>query len=258
MKIHILGIKSVDEFIVYNLLISFIAGLFHGVLGFGFPLIATPLISLFGSVQTAVVATLFPTFAVNVMSISTVKKGWQFISRFWVIGLSIVIGSWFGTQLLALYSSPLYKILLAIVILFYLIQKQVGISFKFLLHESIFIKIIFGLSAGIVGGLVNVMTPFVIIYLIEKKLSKAESIAFMNFSFLANKITQITTFSLLGFFTKETWLFVFVSVLIALIALMIGKRIHNLINTKVYETILKSALVLMASVLVVQAIKEFY
>lgn len=257
MKILIHGASSLDELFVYNLIVSFAAALFHGVLGFGFPLIATPLISIFGSVQTAVVATLFPTLAVNIMSISTVKKGWYFISRFWILGLSIVLGSWLGTQLLAMYSSPVYKIILAIAILFYLAQKYFKMNFKFILNESAIIKIVFGLSAGFVGGLVNVMTPFMVMYVLEKKLEKAEGIALMNFSFLANKVTQIATFSLLGFLGEEVWLFAGASVIIAVIALMIGKRIHNLIDTKLYEKILKGALIIMSLVLIVQAIYEF-
>ena len=257
MKILTLGMLSMDELFIYNLVVSFAAALFHGVLGFGFPLIATPLISIFGSVQTAVIATLFPTLAVNIMSISTVKKGWHFIGRYWILGLSIVFGSWLGTQLLAMHSSPIYKIILASAILFYLAQKYFGISFKFILNENLIVKIVFGFSAGLVGGLVNVMTPFMVMYVIEKRLQKAEGIALMNFSFLANKITQITTFSFLGFLGEEVWLFAGVSVVIAIIALMIGKRIHNLIDTKLYEKILKSALIVMSLVLIVQSIQEF-
>lgn len=256
MKIHILGMLKVDELLVYNLIISFVAGLFHGILGFGFPLIATPIMSLFGSVQSAVIATLFPTLAVNVMSISTVKKGWQFISRFWIVGLSIVLGSWLGTQILAVYSSSIYKIILAAVILFYLVQKYLGISFSFIAKENLTVKLLFGLSAGLIGGLVNVMTPFMVMYVLEKKLQKAEGIALMNFSFLANKITQIVTFSFLGFLGKDIWFFGFILAFIAVIALMIGKRIHNLINTKLYEKILKSALILMCIILIVQAVQE--
>ncbi len=257
MKIPIHGMLRVDEFFIYNLVVSFTAALFHGVLGFGFPLIATPLISIFSSVQTAVITTLFPTLAVNVMSISTVRKGWHFISRFWILGLSIVIGSWFGTQILSLYSSPAYKIILAITILFYLGQKYFRISFKFILNENIIVKILFGLIAGLVGGLVNVMTPFMVMYVLEKRLEKAEGIALMNFSFLANKITQITTFSYFGLLGEKVWLFASVSVFIALIALMIGKRIHNLIDAKLYKKILKIILILMSLILIMQAVQEF-
>ena len=42
------------------------AGLVHGTLGMGFPLVATPLLSLMLDVRTAILLTLLPTAAVNV------------------------------------------------------------------------------------------------------------------------------------------------------------------------------------------------
>jgi len=45
------------------------AGLVHGTLGMGFPVVATPLLSLVVDVRTAILLTLLPTVAVNVGSI---------------------------------------------------------------------------------------------------------------------------------------------------------------------------------------------
>ncbi|MEI6737736.1 MAG: sulfite exporter TauE/SafE family protein, partial [Pseudomonadota bacterium] len=45
--------------------IALVAGLAHGVSGFGFPLISTPVVALFTDVRTAVILTLLPNIVVN-------------------------------------------------------------------------------------------------------------------------------------------------------------------------------------------------
>ncbi len=49
----------------------FVAGILHGSIGFGFPLIATPIIALFTDMQTAIFFTLIPTVLVNIISIKS-------------------------------------------------------------------------------------------------------------------------------------------------------------------------------------------
>lgn len=73
-KILLLGIQSVDEYLTFfELIIFFGAGLAHGILGFGFPMVATPLLSTFMSVKESVLHTLFPTMSVN----ANVLKKWK-------------------------------------------------------------------------------------------------------------------------------------------------------------------------------------
>ena len=50
-------------------LLFFFAALFHGSIGTGFPMIATPLLALMTDIQTAIILTLVPTVLVNVVSI---------------------------------------------------------------------------------------------------------------------------------------------------------------------------------------------
>src|SRR5215210_6710736 len=45
-----------------------LAGLAHGTMGFGFPLISTPMVALLTDVQTAVLVTLCPNIVVNLIS----------------------------------------------------------------------------------------------------------------------------------------------------------------------------------------------
>ena len=46
------------------------AGLVHGTLGLGFPMVATPMLATMMDVRSAILVTLLPTMAVNIASIA--------------------------------------------------------------------------------------------------------------------------------------------------------------------------------------------
>ena len=74
------------------------AGVVHGALGLGFPMVATPIIAIFLDVKLAILLTLLPTAVVNIASIysneplaATLKK------YFWLVFATLagaLIGAW--------------------------------------------------------------------------------------------------------------------------------------------------------------------
>lgn len=50
------------------------AGLIHGTLGLGFPMVATPILATMMDVRSAILITLLPTMAVNIASIINSKS----------------------------------------------------------------------------------------------------------------------------------------------------------------------------------------
>ena len=72
--------------LVFFTAIILFAGLVHGTLGLGFPLMATPLLALFVDVRSAILITLLPTVVVNVASILRGGKWRDSIGRYWPLG----------------------------------------------------------------------------------------------------------------------------------------------------------------------------
>jgi len=246
-----------DGFIVseafFTLLIMALGGAFHGLLGLGFPMIATPLLSLMGTVQSAVLTTLIPTLSVNGASIISIQNPWPILRRFWPLGIMIVLGSSAGTHLLMAYESDIYKLILAIMILFYLNQKSLKISIgSILANFPLLTMLFFGLLSGLVSGLVNVMIPILIIYVLELGLKKVDSIVLMNFCFFSSKLTQVATFGWMGLFslTLFGWALFYASVAVG--SLMLGKRFSSKIDAKMFTLILRVSLWIMAAMLFVQ------
>lgn len=232
-----------DTFFISEVLIVFIAGVIHGTVGFGFPMIATPLLATFMDLKKAVLYTLIPTLAVNSSSIKRNNSFSEIWKGYKVLILSVMVGSILGSHILVVYYSDYYKLILAFVILMYLNKERFKISLApYMEHHTLSMTILLGFLSGIVGGIVNIMIPVLIILMIELKLEKKRSIGVMNFCFITNKALQIIIFGYHGSFTASNVLAIIPLILIALIGFNLGSKIQDKIDEEQYRRLLNIAL----------------
>lgn len=231
------------EFFAFEMMIVLCSGIVHGVLGFGFPMISTPLFALFVDLKKAVLYTLLPTIAVNFFSL---KKDNSFGS-IWVeykllIG-SVIVGSLLGTYLLVVYYSDYYKLILAGVILLYLNKTRLNISITSSVksHPTL-MTLLFGFMSGIVGGIANIMIPVLLILILELNLSKKRAIGVMSFCFITNKTLQVIIFGYHGSFNLQSLSHIMPFVFVAVIGFFIGSRIQDKIDEDLYKKLLNIVL----------------
>lgn len=242
------------DFLTIFLIVLFSSSLIHGSIGFGFPMIATPLLAMVTDVKTAIVYIAIPTLLINIVSIYSEGNFLQAIKRFYPLALIGMLGSAIGTQILIYSNSELFKLLLAFSILLYLFIQKFRIEMKWILQKKRLSMVVFGLVAGIIGGLTNVMASILIIYSLESKHTKKEIIQSTNLCFLFGKIIQIVLFTLHGSFTQEILTTSFISLFFAAFAMFAGLKIKNLIPQESYRKMIKVILFLMASILIYQTI----
>ena len=242
---------STDFLIIFSLII-FVSSLVHGSIGFGFPMIATPLLAMVTDMKTAILYIAIPTLLINLISIYSEGNFLQAVKRFYPLAIIGMIGSAIGTQILIHSSSELFKLLLAFSILLYLFIQKFKIQMKWIKEKKTLSMIVFGLIAGIIGGLTNVMASILIIYSLESKHSKKEIIQSTNLCFLFGKITQIVLFTIHGSFNEELLTLSFSSLIIVVIAMFVGLKIKDKIPKESYVKVVKVVLFLIACVLIYQ------
>lgn len=245
-----------DNIIFFEVLIFFFSGLAHGILGFGFPMVATPLLSIFLTIKESVLLTLFPTMFVNAKVLKSSGAFKDIFFEYKYLILSVLIGSFLGTNFLILFYSNIYTLLLAFVILLYLNNKRINFS----LYEIIqvypkFMMMIFGFISGIVSGLVNIMIPILIIYILESKIPKEKALIVMNGCFFASKTLQVLLFGFHGSFSFSFLLFMIPIVAFSLVGLILGSKIRDKVDEKLYTKLLRISLLFLAIYL---AFKYFY
>lgn len=239
-------------FLIVFLVILFFSSLVHGSIGFGFPMIATPLLALFTDMQTAIMFTLMPTLLVNIISIISEEKFSVVFKNFFPMAIITMIGSGAGTFILLYAHSDIFKLLLAFMILMYLVMDKLNINSTFVKNNP---KASLSF-AGLLGGLTNVMAPILIIYALESKYTKSQTIQFSNLCFLLGKIIQLFIFGFFGSFTIQAVSASLGSLVVVGLALFVGVKIKKRINAKVYVVFIKLLLFIISLLLLYQVIEK--
>ena len=233
-------------------LIIFISALVHGLLGLGFPMLATPLLTLTADVRAAVVLLLMPTLAINLVNVIRGGHWRQSIGRFWPLALFGAVGSLLGTQLLVRVDPEPFKLVMALMILVYLNIHRLGLRLRWVRRHIIWASALFGLIGGLLAGTVNVMLPALIIFALEMELKPLVTVQIFNFSFFIGKISQAAVLTAHGYLDGAQLLASIPLVGMALLALVIGMRYRDRIEVRVYRKWLKRTLAAIAVLLIFQ------
>ena len=239
--------------------IALFAGVAHGVSGFGFPLISTPVVALFTDVRTAVVMTLLPNIAVNLISLSRGGKWRESLGKYWPVACYVVIGTLIGTQLILVAPSEPLKMMLAIIIVIYLKQE----AFNRLERGAInrhpqSAGVVFGLLGGVFSGAVNVALPPLIIYFTALGLAPLAMTQILNLCFLAGRTTQLATLGGVGQFGTQTMAIALPAMIAAVSGVLIGGYLQSRIPPAWWRSLIRGILWLLALMLLVQVLLPLF
>ena len=231
------------------------AGLIHGTLGLGFPMVATPMLATMMDVRSAILITLLPTMAVNIASIMNNKSSLASTRPFLPLILFALLGSIAGASVLAVTDPAPFRIVLAGLILLYL-WNGIRIPQQWLMKNSLLAMAVFGLIAGISAGTTNVMVAILIIYFMSLETPRSTLVPALNSCFLVGKISQIVVLALAGLLSVRLALETAPLAVAAVIALLLGQRLQPRIEVSTYQAILRKLLLLLAIVLTYQFFTE--
>jgi uncharacterized membrane protein YfcA len=233
--------------------IMLFAGLVHGTLGLGFPMVATPMLAVSFDVRTAILITLLPTVSVNLMSIWNSRDSFDSVRRFFPLTVFTLIGGLIGAYILANTNPDPFGLVLAGLILLYLWNSHsASMSFSWVSHHLLVAMVIFGLLAGLSGGTTNVMVAVLIIFFLSLEVPRKKMVPALNACFMVGKVSQIVVFSLAGLISLKLLVETAPLAVAAVIALQLGQVLREKIALEVYRKILQVLLAVLAFVLVIQ------
>jgi len=229
------------------------AGLAHGTLGFGFPLISTPLVALLVDVRTAVLVTVLPNIVVNLISIVRGGNWRDSLGRHWPLALWVVLGTLLGTRLLLTVRPEPLQILLAAMIVMFLLQDRLRqLDWAWVRRRPGAAGFVFGITAGILSGAVNVALPPLVIYLLTLGLTPVALTQTLNLCFISGKVVQAAGLGLSDATSGGVLAASLPLVPVAAIAVSVGMRLQARISVDVYRSLLRKALGAMAGFLLLQ------
>jgi len=234
-----------------------LAGLTHGTLGFGFPLISTPLVALFVDIKTAVLVTVLPNMAVNIVSILRGGNWRASIGKYWPLALWVVLGTLLGSRLLlTVPHEPLQLLLAAIIVVFLLQDRLRQLDWSWVKRKPQLAAFFFGLTAGVLSGAVNVALPPLVIYLMTQELTPLAMTQTLNLCFIAGKTVQAIALGVSDAPSQQMLYASLPLVPLAVVAVYAGMRLQSRISTATYNGLLRKALGAIAAVLIMQVVWE--
>ncbi|GAA5444402.1 hypothetical protein Misp06_02588 [Microbulbifer sp. NBRC 101763] len=242
------------EIILVGLLLILIAGLFHGALGFGFPMLSTPILALVYDLKTAVILTMVPSLLVIVSSLYKCRSFQIDLSKYSLVILLVSLGSLSGAWLLTWVNPDILKLLLAGSILIYLFSGVLRKYLSALSKRPQFFAVLMGLLAGLIGGATNAIAPLLMIYLLEMTKSKLEIIFVSNICFFIGKLMQLAILSLYLTYNEFEFIPLSIITIAAYLGLVVGFRLQTRIDSDRYRSMIRYALSFFMCLLVYQGV----
>ncbi|AWF82273.1 sulfite exporter TauE/SafE family protein [Microbulbifer sp. A4B17] len=244
------------EIAIAGLLLILIAGMAHGALGFGFPMLATPILALAYDLKTAVVLTILPSLLIIVSSLYSCRDYRADITKYGLVILLVSVGSLSGAWLLTWANPDVLKLFLAVSILVYLFSNRLRVQLSRFSSRPVLFPVIVGGLAGVIGGATNAIAPLLMIYLLEVSKSSKEVILISNICFLIGKLLQLAVLSLYLSFDDLELVSLSTITVFAYLGLVLGFRIQSRIDEERYRTIIRYALSIFMCVLTYQGVSN--
>jgi len=237
--------------------IILVGGIAHGAVGFGFPLISTPLIALLVDVKTAVLITVVPNILVNSVSILRGGNWRESIGKHWPIAIWVVAGTFVGTHFLLVAPPELLQLLLAAMIVVFLLQDRIRqLDWSWIRRNPTSAGAAFGVLAGLFSGAVNVSAPPLVIYFMMLQLPAVAMTQILNLCFMAGKVVQGATLSLSGTGNIRLLAASLPLTVLAIAALFLGIQLQKRMSREIYLKLLRSTLAAFVVLLIGQSVME--
>ena len=236
--------------------VMLLSGFTHGVIGFGFPIVATPLLALVVDLKVAILVSLVPTLGLTLVNAFRGGRLRESIGRFWFLPLCLLVGSYLGTRLLIVAPSEPFLVVLALLVLAFLNLERLGHTDVPTIkrHPAAF-AVAFGVVAGVFEATVNVAGPTLLVYFMLAGLNPRSLVQVLNFSFIAGKATQITTWTVSGGIGLAAWAATIPFAFVALVTLFAGHRLHDRVSSATYMKWLRGFLWAMVLLLLLQFVR---
>ena len=168
-----------------------VAAFVKGAIGFGFPTLGTPLVSLVTDVQSAVVLLILPNIVMDGIQFRRRGAPVAVVRRFATLLVGGTLGTVLGTRLLIGLSPRTAGLVLSLFILLFVVSSAVGLDPRVPARWEGWVSPMVGLVAGVVGGITNVPGTPLVLYFRALGLAKHEFVTAVAFTFVVYKLVQL-------------------------------------------------------------------
>ena len=230
------------------------AAFIKGAIGFGFPALGTPLLSLLVDVKIAVVVLILPNIVMDAIQFARRGTPLAAVRRFGGLLVAGAVGVILGTHVLTLLSPRAATMTLGAFVLCFVALNATGLSPKVPPHWEPWLSPLAGFVAGVIGGVTNSPATPLVLYFHAIGLSKHEFVSSVAFTFFFYKLVQLGAVSWYGLLP---WSLLGVSLALTAVGLAgfaVGLRVQDRLDQQSFNRAVLGFLALLGAWLLVRSL----
>lgn len=199
-------------------------------MGLGLPVAAVGLMAQFIDTKLAITLMVFPILFANSWQFYRGKNHVLIIKRYWLLAAAVFVSILIATTFTAKISATVITTFLGVVIIIFALSNLLFKPPKISDLTDRPMQIIFGVAAGIMGGLTAVFSPPITMYLIGKDVEKDQFVSVSGFIFLVGCVPLTLGFLYNGLLTPTISIQSAAMIIPTLIGFSLGELIRQRIN----------------------------
>lgn len=232
-----------------------LAAFVKGSIGFGFPTLGTPLLSLVTDVQTAVVLLIVPNITMDGLQLARLGTPRAVARRFAALLVTGAAGTLIGTRLLVGLSPHTATLILGAVIVLYVAASITGLAPRVAPRWEGIVSPVVGFVAGVVGGVTNVPGTPLVMYFNALGLAKREFVAAVAFTFIVYKLVQLGAVVYFGLLSWELAGWSVALTVVALGGFWVGLRVQDRLDPRSFNRVVLGFLAVLGLWLAVRSLR---
>jgi uncharacterized membrane protein YfcA len=224
-----------------------------GAIGFGFPTLATPLLTLVLDVKTSFVLLIVPNIVMDGIQFARRGASLATVRRMATLIIAGALGTVLGTRLLvALPSRTVMGVLGGFIVVFVGLSVA-RVTLRVPEAAEWWASPVAGLLAGLVGGITNVPGTPLVMYFYALGMDKHEFVRSVALSFVVYKLVQLGAVTYYGLLTWRLTAMSVTLTLVALVGFWLGLAVQDRLEQRTFNRVVLGFLAGLGAWLVIRA-----
>ena len=208
------------------------------ITGLGLPLIAIPIISVWLSVETAVVILALPTAVTNLWVIWSLREGRHDFRGLWPLYVTSGVGAVVGTYVLTSISDRAITLCVAMIVFGFIALRLLQPDFQ--LDRGLFRRIAAPVGAliGVVHGATGISGPLVTTYVAAARAPRVPHVFLVSSVFQVVTTVQLTTMIALGLFDRDRTIGTLLALIPVALVTPLGLRFGRRVRPETFQRLL--------------------
>ena len=231
-----------------------VAAFIKGAIGFGFPALGTPLLSLVVDVKTAVVVLILPNIVMDGIQFARRGTPLATVRRFGILLVAGALGTVLGTRALVVLSPQATTLILGAFVLCFVALNAIGLTPRVPPHWELWLSAPSGFIAGVIGWITKSPATPLVLYFQAIGLSKHDFVSSVAFTFFFYKLVQLGAVSWYGLLP---WSLLWTSLALTAVGLAgfaVGLRVQDRLDQRGFNRAVLGFLALLGAWLLIRSL----